>query len=120
MSSSSSESSSSSDESEKRKKAKREKKHKKEKKKKHKKEKKKKHKKEKKLRDSDDEVDKLHEAVLTNQQWAPFGEIKASDLYTKANEFHAWLMEVKKVSREKMTGREEKQYFEEFMEVGWF
>lgn len=40
----------------------------------------------------------------------------ATDIYTKGPEFYAWSMEVKGISREQMTKREERELFSEFAE----
>ena len=42
--------------------------------------------------------------------------ISATDVYSKAAEFYAWLGEVKGVAREALSRREEKEQFREFME----
>jgi len=110
-SSSDSDSSSSDSEAEKRKKPKKSK----DKKKKEKK-KKKKAKKEKKSKKKKDKKKDKTPSLSMNEQFGKYGILKESELHSKEAEFYAWMIEVKTISREQLSRKEEKDMFREFQE----
>ena len=48
--------------------------------------------------------------------WGAHGILQSSDVYSKAQEFHAWCIEVKHASRDSLSKREEKELFAEYAE----
>jgi len=51
-----------------------------------------------------------------NDRWGKFGVLKESELHTKEAEFYSWMIDVKKISREQLSRKEEKDMFNEFRE----
>jgi hypothetical protein len=49
-------------------------------------------------------------------EWGFYGTIRADDIHTKADEFYAWLLEVKHTPREALSRKEEMRVFAEFQE----
>jgi len=93
------------------------KKHKKKKEKKEKKEKKKDKEKKKKKKAKKSKKQKKEKVELSmNDRWGKFGVLKESELHTKEAEFYAWMIEVKNMSREQLSRKEEKDMFNEFRE----
>jgi len=72
--------------------------------------KKKKHKK-----DKEAAVPQEESLALTNR-WGMYGVLNESDIFSKANEFNAWLSEVKSLSRGLLNRKEDKELFKEFAE----
>jgi hypothetical protein len=44
-------------------------------------------------------------------RWGKFGVISETDIYSKAEEYNSWLLDVKGLNREILTNREEKEHF---------
>jgi len=61
-------------------------------------------------------IEESVESHSLTSQWGKFGLINESDIFTKSNEFTAWLLEVKNMSAATLSRREQKEMFREFME----
>ncbi|XXQ29941.1 Uncharacterized protein PBTT_00395 [Plasmodiophora brassicae] len=54
--------------------------------------------------------------LTLTHQWGKYGIIRTSDKFTKANEFNAWLADVKEVVREELSLKEEADLFAQYTE----
>jgi len=61
--------------------------------------------------------DKKEKKELACLKWGDYGVLKESDIFLKQEEFHSWLMEVKKLENiEMLSTAEQRKYFRDYME----
>ncbi|BGO94780.1 hypothetical protein NBRC10512v2_000291 [Rhodotorula toruloides] len=71
---------------------------------------------EKKARRAKREEKKRTKAGLATVEWGKHGILTEADIYTKSDEFHAWLIGEKMLNPETLSKAKEKEIFKQFME----
>jgi hypothetical protein len=55
--------------------------------------------------------------IVKVEEFGKYGILTEADIYTKVDEFHAWLVQEKMVNPETLSKSKEKEIFKTFMEV---